>query len=1093
MSYPNKTLSVESQSVWLKADPSATEFTGYVYCMYSMLRLSCPSGRIRGYTHGGSVDCLFYFSSYSRTVIRLKGLADDDKIEINCSNLEIASVSVDGEDASFTLTDCVKKCVEEDCDFGKPGHFQREASDCYKSVLAAAYSPNLLVEVPSSVKHRMAAPPQNLGDEHTVEIVYSLAFDIALGVEAVDGYIITQDAPGSASGWVPCLDAPNMLVGTFELHLLVPEPLVAVASGELKSVEKSSRMSDWTMYRYSMPLECAPSDVAFVVGELSLECTSAVGSSEGSATLVLNQFVPVNSSRRSEDYVCAYNRTALEALCDAVGGVVPTPSVNIVILPERVMSSALSSGIGFQAISLHDVPPMDFIEKSQALRCDIAVALARQWFGYYVRPASSNDTWMVTGLQHWLGDQLIQSYIGKTDCIYRKWLRHNAVAEMDNGEAPPLAFHGWRADGCPWGPFCGTERCDPTQYFSRKAAVVVSMVENRAGDQLFKKQVENLVTTSESPSNPKGSCSVKLDAKEFLIELSKAGDFRAEVNPFMERWVFGAGAPMISLGVQYQKRGCMLDVGLKQVGSETAFSASLSAEQEAAKEKVGIAGIIKVSVMEGSGARVDHPLHLGAKGYLAQTVKVNPEVKKIAGKRGRKKKSEEALVAAKQAALQNAQHPVQYVRLDSGSEFLCRKYVHQAIRMTINQLKNSRDVVAQAEAVRELSSVPLSPLDMRPLESLSEALEDHSVHWAVRCEVAHGLSQLIGEDGGCAGVQVLISYYKKRFWDLNEDTPVRLQFADIDELLVTEAVLDALSSCKSSNGYSDFDVISFFLECTDAFWPEDMHIDCRPILAAFMRALGNLRCDKNEEQLVDFIHEKGLEKLEWYLKRDLVVDVMDHCVAEACLFSMVSLTRSGSCPKPIVSKIARILCSYCNDKSVPYSVTCAGLQASVQFKAAWQGSEAAISWCMDLLPNLRVFGTRFVRTIWKQLILCLQTERISTSVLARLASFVCSAGADAHLRHLAFMAAAIITKSGIYVSETYADAKPSLIKLNAAPVVAHHPSSGAAAAPDKVEEDRPDQPGISSHHLDELLANKRPAADLAEPRAPSLKLKLKKQ
>jgi hypothetical protein len=1007
----------------------------------------------------------------------LRGLVDDDKIEINCSNLAIASVTVDGEDASFTLTDCVK----EDCDFGKPGHFQREPSNCYKSVLAAAYRPNLLVEVPSSVKQRTTVPQQkNSDDGHTVEIVYSLAFDIALGVEAVDGYIVTQDAPGSASGWVPCLDSPNALVGTFELHLLVPQPMVAVASGELKSVEKSPQIPSWTMYRYLMPLEIAPSDVAFVVGELSLESTASVGSSEGSATLVLNQFVPVNSSRALEDYVCAYNRTALEALCDAVGGVIPTPSVNIVMLPERVMSSALSSGLGFQAISIYDIPPRDFIEKSQALRCDIAVALAKQWFGYYVRPVSSNDTWMVTGLQHWLGDQLIQSYIGKTDCIYRKWLRHNAVAEMDNGEAPPLAFHGWRADGCPWGPFYGTERCDPTQYVFRKAAVVVSMVENRAGDQLFKKQVENLFTTSES-TDAQRSCSVKLDAKEFFVELSKAGDFRAEVNPFMERWVFGAGAPMISLGVQYQKRGCMLDVGLKQVGSETAFSASLSAEQEAAKEKMGIAGIIKVCVMEGSGARVDHPLHLGAKGYLAQTVKVNPEVKKIAGKRGRKKKSEEALVAAKQAALQNAQHPVQYVRLDSSSEFLCRKSVHQAIRMTINQLKNSRDVVAQAEAVRELSSVPLSPLDMRPLESLTEALEDHSVHWAIRCEVAHGLSNLKGEDGGSAGVHALISYYKKRFWDANEDTPVRLQFADVDELLVTEAVLDALSSCNSSNGYSDFDVISFFLECTDAFWPEDMHIDCRPILAAFMRALGNLRCDKNEEQLVDFIHEKGLEKLEWYLKRDLVVDVMDHCVAEACLFSMVSLTRSGSCPKPIVSKTARILCIYCNDKSIPYSVTCAALQASVQFKAAWQGSEAAISWCMDLLPNLRVFGARFVRTMWQELILCLQTERISTSVLARLESFVCSGNADAYLRHLAFMAAAIVTKSGIYVSETYADAKPSLIKLNAAPAIAHHPTSGTAPPPAGL-----DQPEIASE--DHIIGSQSENI----PRAPSLKLKLKK-
>jgi hypothetical protein len=34
VTFPNMALTVESQSVWLKADPSATELTGYVDCMY---------------------------------------------------------------------------------------------------------------------------------------------------------------------------------------------------------------------------------------------------------------------------------------------------------------------------------------------------------------------------------------------------------------------------------------------------------------------------------------------------------------------------------------------------------------------------------------------------------------------------------------------------------------------------------------------------------------------------------------------------------------------------------------------------------------------------------------------------------------------------------------------------------------------------------------------------------------------------------------------------------------------------------------------------------------------------------------------------
>eukprot|EP00889_Picochlorum_renovo_P002541 jgi/Picre1/29571/NNA_004957.t1 len=358
----------------------------------------------------------------------------------------------------------------------------------------------------------------------------------------------------------------------------------------------------------------------------------------------------------------SFMRIPLELYCDVTGGVLPTPMLNVAFVPHGVLPAEMVSGIGFLAVSIDCIVDKSYFEGSQRVRCDVSLALAKQWFGYLVRPLTFNDLWLVCGLQHWLADQFIRSYIGKTDWFYKRWQRHVAVAEMDNGEPPPLAFHGWRQDGCSWAA--------PSSH--------------------------------DSVSHP----SRTVDAKLFLTELSKAGDFRAEVLPFMERWVFGSGAPCISLGVQFHRRGCLLDVGLKQVGSEAAFRASMAAEMEAKKEKMGISGIIKVAVQEGSGVKVDHPLHLGAKGYLAQTVKVNPEVKKIAGKRGRKKKSEEALVAAKQAALQNAQHPVQYVRLDSTSEFLCLKIVHQPTRMMVNKLVNSRDVVAQAEAVRELAHIP---------------------------------------------------------------------------------------------------------------------------------------------------------------------------------------------------------------------------------------------------------------------------------------------------------------------------------------------------------------------------------------------------
>ena len=151
-----------------------------------------------------------------------------------------------------------------------------------------------------------------------------------------------------------------------------------------------------------------------------------------------------------------------------------------------------------------------------------------------------------------------------------------------------------------------------------------------------------------------------------------------------------------------------------------------------------------------------------------------------------------------------------------------------------------------------------------------------------------------------AGIDSLIEFYRKRFWDGKENTPVRISFANIEEYLVTKAVIVALSQCKSPNGFTDFDAISFLLESIDGFWPQETEIDWRPLLATLLQALGDLRCDNNEAALVDLVTRRLFKTLSEYLKKHLVLDSKNHCVAEACLSGLVSLTCNDMCPQEIV-------------------------------------------------------------------------------------------------------------------------------------------------------------------------------------------------
>ena len=877
---------------------------------------------------------------------------------------------------------------------------KRDPSDFYKSVCLSRSDPSLLISLPE---------PQ---EDVCLEISYTVNTSTSSGYMCswnIGANGLSQSAPPSS--WVPCLDAPDALVDSLELQLLVPPSCIGVASGDLKAIERSEVLDNWTLYKYHMPYPCAACDVVFAVGELVLSnAVDGLEDSSGTGAPVVNHFVPRgienDDAKNMMAYLMGFDKMVFNVLSQALGGATPTlSSLNIVFLPRSAMPTTLKQGIGFQAICMEDVPRVDCIESSLQLRYDIAFSLAKQWFGFWVRSGSFNDNWMVVALQCWLADQFVLTCVGKTDYLYRRYQRHIAVAEMDNGEAPPLAGAS----------FFGTHALDFTQFYLNKAAVVLSMMENRAGEQLFKKQVESFFSKEQ----------LVFRAKEFFEDLAKAGDYANEVEPFLERWVFGSGAPQVSIGVQYTKRGSKLDVGLKQIGCDAAFHSAAKAEKT-----MGVAGVIKVGVQEGSGNKVDHPLHLGTKGYLAKSLSVNPLVKKIAGKRGRKKKSEEALIESKKLALQNAQHPVQFVRLDPSSEFLCLKHVHQPVRMIMNKLRNSRDVVSQAEAIKELSVAPAEAA----LEGLVECLEDekNQFHWAIRCEAARALSPMIGMDGSALGATALLSFYKRRFYDVDGETPLRVLFSTIEDFFVTEAVLLSLTKCKFN-----FDVISFFVECLDGLWVAEMNMDNRSLLATFMTCVGRLGPKKSdltsedEEQLAEFIHTKAFDILNRYLDTDLADrdgrDLMPSTaglpgcgpasgrfiIAEACATGMAALSTSGTCSSEVVRRATTRLEALVSSKTTPDGVVEAGCGALARMKAAFVSFDDALSWGLSVSQNR--CEPRVALRIWEELMgVAWRGAKVDWGRLER---FIAQEDGDRLLQHAAFVVASIVMGKRIWIWE----------------------------------------------------------------------------
>lgn len=132
---------------------------------------------------------------------------------------------------------------------------------------------------------------------------------------------------------------------------------------------------------------------------------------------------------------------------------------------------------------------------------------------------------------------------------------------------------------------------------------------------------------------------------------------------------------------------------------------------------------------------------------------------------------------------------------------------------------------------------------------------------------------------------------------------------------------------------------------------------------------------------------------------------------------------------------------FCNRRDLPPKVSMASFRAAARFRATWQGYERAFLWCLALLDSQDCLGVECIRIAWKELAISLQPATVSPQLLTKARDALVDARIDAHIRHLIFVASSVLTDSSIYISETYADAKPSLIKLNAPVEVQHKEDS----------------------------------------------------
>ncbi|KAK9806814.1 hypothetical protein WJX72_003626 [[Myrmecia] bisecta] len=638
------------------------------------------------------------------------------------------------------------------------------------------------------------------------------------------------------------------------------------------------------------------------------------------------------------------------------------------------------------------------IEQAIESRCAIAKALARQWFGVFIRPKTAGDAWLLEGLAGYLADQYVRRFMGRNEWLYRKHKERKAIFLADDGSAPHLFLKG--LDIYHWGLLYGTERLDPSGLRAWKATAVMNMLAVRAGEDNLRKVMRNIMSAAckQSPTGDgqtDGNARL-ISTREFLHNVGKQGGCRKEVGAFGERWIVGRGCPRITAAFAYNKRANLLEVAARQEGSLAARKTTEKANTAALREGSSI-GLIKLAVRETDGL-AEHTIQIGTQRYsLAEEIKVTSKP----GARKMKKRGGQEEDLPEEAS----RTPILWVRLDPSGETLADIHMYQPEFMWAAQLGMSRDVVAQSLAIRGLAEMrPASP---GVLNILRSCLENDMVYCRIRIEAAMALAHSRGDGHRSQGLDHLIAYFRQRCFDPEVQQIRPNRFEDLAEHFVSQALPVAISLARHPSGHSPPEAVDLLVDVAKYEDNRGNIYDDSNFLAAIVQALGNLR-PSSREALMRIV--KQLDRL---LAREQVLPSFHSVVASAVLSALTQLATSATAhgARELVPGLMRLFTQF-TLPSVHHSLRRTAYRCCVQLTASTAGLDAAVQLANDAvaaepLPAVRsailedLLQVQLTLTISPALTSNASAE-VSMATLVQLQQRL-TAHDDPRLRHRAFM------------------------------------------------------------------------------------------
>ena len=527
---------------------------------------------------------------------------------------------------------------------------------------------------------------------------------------------LTVTAAGDASLWMPCMDATAER-GTYELELIVPADMQAVASGRLTERRYDDAERSRVRFAFVQERPVASRCIGWAVGRFMLDVDERVDwASCFFPAAALDAFTYTMTAPGS--------LSTIIRLFEAHLNVFPFPFLHVVFCSTR--TAHVFSGLLLLPLEL--LTDHTLIDPVYVTRRRIAYHVALCWLTALVLDSPAED-WITLGLAGLLSLQFVEKTLGHSESEYlaMRWscelCREDAdafaVSDASKLIAQPVSLLSAPEErperAVESRPLCWAGYTHPSELVTRtarhKAALVMLMLQAKTGPDTFQQITRRLIddhsersSTAPTTAGAGGSWGGSAGAAAggaVVLPLSTAGlcelvkDVSADVDvgSFFTQWVHSDGYPVVEAYFSYNAKKKATVVLVDQM--QCAFQGGLRFE-----------GAMKFVIHESERRteqerRVELPRHDFEFSCVSR----------VRRNRKRKQYDRDALLhlPLEKLLMRHNDTPVLWVRCDVLHAFLQPVDVVANEVMLSSQLQAERDVRGQLEAICALWRLFLNP------------------------------------------------------------------------------------------------------------------------------------------------------------------------------------------------------------------------------------------------------------------------------------------------------------------------------------------------------------------------------------------------